>query len=107
MLRNYFGSCDLYCSASKWEGFNIPLVAAQANRKPVIAFNVGAHPEVVINGKTGYLVKTHDEFKESMEKLLENKSVREEMGEKALRFSEKFNWKNSVQKLERIFNKLN
>lgn len=106
MLKSCFSLCDIYCSASKWEGFNIPLVAAQANKKPVVAFNVGAHPEVTINEETGYLVNTEHEFKTQIEILLENKTVREEMGEKAGEFSKKFRWKNSIEKLERIFHKM-
>ena len=41
-----------------------------------------------------------------LEILLENKTLREEMGEKAGEFSKKFRWKNSIEKLERIFHKM-
>lgn len=39
--------CDLGLSTSLWEGFNLPLAEMQQIGKPVLAFSVGAHPEVV------------------------------------------------------------
>lgn len=56
-LPYYFGSCDLYVTASLWESFNIPIVQAQMCGKKVVAFDVGSHPEVV---KNGILVKEGD-----------------------------------------------
>lgn len=38
---------DIALSMSHWEGFNLPLVEFQQLAKPVLAFNVGAHSEVV------------------------------------------------------------
>ncbi len=38
---------DAALSMSHWEGFNLPLVEFQQLAKPVLAFNAGAHPEVV------------------------------------------------------------
>ena len=56
-LPYYYASCDVYVTASLWEGFNIPAVQAQACGKPVVAFSICSHPEVV---KKGILVKNKD-----------------------------------------------
>lgn len=41
-------SCStLGLSVSLWEGFNLPIVEMQELGKPVLAFNLGAHPEVI------------------------------------------------------------
>lgn len=53
-LPAYYGSCDVYCTASMWEGFNLPVNEANACGKPAVAFDVGSHPEVL---KKGELVK--------------------------------------------------
>lgn len=37
---------DLFISCSLWEGFNLPLVEAQASGTAALALDVGAHPEV-------------------------------------------------------------
>ncbi len=56
-LPYYYAACDVYTTASLWEGFDIPCVESQACGKPVVAFNIGSHPEVV---KKGILVKEKD-----------------------------------------------
>ena len=53
-LPYYYAACDLYVTASLWEGFNLPIAEAQACGKKVVAFDVCSHPEVV---KDGILVK--------------------------------------------------
>ncbi len=50
-LPQYYSTCDVYTTATLWEGFNMTVVEAQACNKPVVAFNLGPHPEVVKNGK--------------------------------------------------------
>lgn len=53
-LPYYYASCNLYVTASLWEGYNLPAAEAQACGKKVVAFNLGSHPEVV---KKGILVE--------------------------------------------------
>ncbi len=45
-LNAVMGLADLGLSVSLWEGFNLPLVEMQYLSKPVLAFDIGAHPEV-------------------------------------------------------------
>lgn len=56
-LPNYYAACDLYITASLWEGFNLPIAEAQACGKKVVAFSVCSHPEIV---KNGILIKKND-----------------------------------------------
>ena len=49
-LPYYYAACDLYATASLWEGFNLPAAEAQACGKKVVAFDVCSHPEIVRNG---------------------------------------------------------
>ena len=51
----YFAMCDIYANCSPWESFNVPIAEAQACGKPVVAFDIGPHPEVV--DKNGILVE--------------------------------------------------
>jgi len=55
-LPYYYAACDVYATATLWEGFNLPLAEAQACGKPVVAFDIGPHPEVVKDEKAGLLV---------------------------------------------------
>lgn len=49
-IPHYYAVCDVYVTASQWEGFNLPAAEAQACGKKVVAFNLGSHPEIVKNG---------------------------------------------------------
>ena len=84
-LPYYYAACDVYATASLWEGFNLPLVEAQACGKAVVAFNIGPHPEVVKDGETGFLVSPRDvnALAEATIKLLKDDKLRREMGENA------------------------
>lgn len=68
-LPYYYAACDLYVTASLWEGFNLPAAEAQACGRKVVAFNVCSHPEVV---KKGILVGKGDigGFADAIIKLL-------------------------------------
>lgn len=84
-LSHYYAACDVYATATLWEGLNLPLVEAQAYGKPVVAFNLGPHPEVVQDGTTGFLVPPEDTaaMADAITKLLKNSELLKEMGEKA------------------------
>jgi 1,2-diacylglycerol 3-alpha-glucosyltransferase len=56
-LPCYYAACDVYVTASLWEGFNLPAAEAQFMGKPVVAFNCCSHPEIV---KKGILVRERD-----------------------------------------------
>jgi glycosyltransferase involved in cell wall biosynthesis len=46
-LQSVMQRCNLGLTLSLWEGFNLPLAEMQSLGRPVLAFNVAAHPEVV------------------------------------------------------------
>ena len=59
LLRSY-RDCAVFAMPSSGEGFGIVFVEAMAFGKPVVAANRGGAPEVVIDGKTGFLVEPDD-----------------------------------------------
>jgi len=70
---------------SNYDAFGLVLAEAMAVGTPVIASRVGGIPYVVDDGKTGFLVEPGNAqaLAEKILVLLENKSLREKMGEKA------------------------
>ena len=84
-LPYYYAACDIYATGTIWESFNIPLVEAQACGKPVVAFNLGPHPEVVKEGETGFLVPPRDvgALAEAVVRLIKDDKLRQEMGKNA------------------------
>ena len=59
-LPQYYAACDVYATASLWEGFDLPLAEAQACGKPVVAFDIGPHPEVMAEEQAGRLLQVKD-----------------------------------------------
>ncbi len=55
LLPLFYGMCDVYATASLQENFNLPLVEAQTCGKPVVAFDLGSHPELI--NENGILVE--------------------------------------------------
>ena len=51
------------------EPFGLVMIEAMACGTPVIAFDRGAVPEVVVNGKTGFVVENEDQMAESLLKI--------------------------------------
>ena len=86
-LPAYYAAADVYATGTLWEGFNLPLVEAQACGTPVVAFRLGPHPEVVADGETGYLVPPEDTgaLANTIIRLLQDDKLRQEMGQRAAR----------------------
>ena len=89
----YYAACSVYATATLWEGFDLPLAEAQACGRPVVAFSLGPHPEVVLEGKTGHLSPPRDvhAMAIAIQSLLTDDAMREKMAKDTAEFiKEKF-----------------
>ena len=77
----YF-ACEIFALPSRGEGFGLVYLEAMARGKPVIGGAHGGVPEVIDDGKTGYLVPHGDvpQLATSIETLLKNPALEHEMG---------------------------
>jgi len=101
-----YRSCDIYATCSKWEGFDLPVAEAHSFKKPTICYDIGAHPEISLNGKTGFVVKNKKEFLEKLEILVTEPELREKMGETAEKNAANFTWENSVKKYHALIKRI-
>ena len=60
---------DAFALTSVHEGFGLVLVEALAAERPVVATKSGAIPEVVIEGETGFLANSPEEFAHALTRL--------------------------------------
>ncbi|MHA1284894.1 MAG: glycosyltransferase [Promethearchaeota archaeon] len=73
---------DIFVQPSYSEGLSLAILEACASGLPIITTNVGSNPDLIKNGKNGYLIKPGDRtsLEKYIIKLIENKKLREEMG---------------------------
>lgn len=90
-IDEYYKLADAIIVPSRWEGFGLVATEAMKNKKPVIASNRGALPEIVKDGETGFIFNLDD--LSSLHNILQNidKAQLEKMGDQAYqRFQDKF-----------------
>ena len=81
-IGNVMNAFDIFALTSAYEGFGLVLLEAMAAGRVVVASNVSAIPEVVLNKKTGFLCPASDsEAFASAFFDLENEELRSQMGE--------------------------
>ncbi len=97
-----FAAADIFLSTSKWEGFNLPLVEAQTQGVPVIAYNIGAHPEVVSNGESGLLVDSADALASAICKMIDNREFRLNLAAGAQKQAALFTWDKNAELMHKI-----
>ena len=76
--------------------------------KPVVVTDVGALPEVVENGKRGFVVPPKDEvaLAQAIVKILKNKKLKEKMGKNAYDFSvNDLSWEKIASKTSDLYRK--
>lgn len=85
-----------------YETFGIIIIEAFSCKTPAIVNDLGALPEVVEQSGGGFIYRSNVELKAAMERLAENHSLRNEMGEKGYNAYLKY-W-NEDAHLERYMN---
>jgi glycosyltransferase involved in cell wall biosynthesis len=101
----YHGSRALYL-VTKFEGFGLPLLEAQACSAPVLAANHAALPE--IGGDSALFVNPDDprEIAEGLRAILTDEGLRRDLIEKGRRNLKRFRWQRTVQTLVQIYHHL-
>lgn len=82
-LVHLFRSCDVFVLPTLGDAFAQAVLEAMAGGLPVVASAVGAIPEVVAHGETGFLVPARDAgaLAAAVETLIEDPVLRRQMGE--------------------------
>jgi len=82
VIAHLLSSSDMLALPSYTEGFPLVILEAMASGLPIVATPVGAIPEVIEDGKNGFLVKPKDHIAlaNKIVWLIENKDARKKMG---------------------------
>ena len=106
-VREYLSEIDVYALVTGMDLAPLSLKEAQLMKKPVVATNVGGNQEMMVDGKTGFLVQqgSHQQLIDKLSLLLEDKDLAKKMGVDGRKFIEDtFNWelvtKNFIRTIE-------
>jgi len=97
---------DVFVLSSISEGHPLSVVEAMAASKPVVVTNVGGLPEIIDDGKTGYLVqpKNPPALAEKIIALASQPDLREQMGGRAVKSAEgRFSLDAMIRSYEQLF----
>ena len=85
-LPAVYSSCDVFAFPGINEGLGMVYLEAQCCGLPVVAWDHDGAPQVVQDGKTGFITPSYNEdhFTQAIGSLLSNTELRKEMGEAAI-----------------------
>lgn len=102
-----YDEADILVLPSYAEGMPMSILEAVGKGLPVIATSVGGIPEVVIDGKNGFVIEPGDieALAEKLNILISDASLREEMGRNGLKLAgEKFSIDKIFSQLQELYN---
>lgn len=107
LMKEFFPKADIFVLVPpKVEGFGFAVLEAMSFGIPVIVSRVCALPELVEDGKTGFVIKPNSliDLTFNLERLIKDKVLREKMGKVARkRFEERFTLEKSNEKLLKVY----
>ncbi|UMB54366.1 glycosyltransferase family 4 protein [Lutibacter sp. A64] len=110
VLSDFYKNCVFTLFTSVWnETFGLSIIEAFAHKKPVIASDLGASPEIIKNNKTGLIYKSNnlDDLVLKVSTLYLDKIKMREMGEQAfLSLKEKYTSEIYYQNLIKNYNQI-
>ncbi|HET9782280.1 MAG TPA: glycosyltransferase [Candidatus Dormibacteraeota bacterium] len=101
-LALLYEGAAVYVYPAPEEDFGMGVIEAMAKGVPVVAWNQ-AGPTVTVAPGTGYLAEPLDvsDYADAIDKLLENPTANQAMGERAFAWARRFDWERHIDVLER------
>lgn len=99
-MNEVMSGLDIIVLTSLNEGTPLSIIEAQFFKKPVVSTNVGGVKDTMIDGLTGFLSESNDvtTFTKKLRLLIEDKGLREKMGEEGYKFATaRFSKQNEIE----------
>ncbi len=131
LIRDLYAKCDIFLYATLCDSFGYSLIDALVAKLPIISTNLFAVPEIVEQGKNGFIIKIPgydlkkgfvqtssykkmkekderkmvDDITKNLERLIKDKKLREKMSKESFRKVEKgkFSIKERNKKLKEVY----
>ncbi len=104
-VGQWLSGADILAHASQWEGLPRVVVQALLLEKPAVAFDIDGTPEVVLDGRTGALVRLNDidELAKGIVWLAADANLRRQLGQQGRELClKRFDWRTMVEQIEGI-----
>jgi glycosyltransferase involved in cell wall biosynthesis len=105
-LKNMYNSADIYFYPSIQEGLNNTMLEAMACGLPLIAFDTTSMPELIEDGKNGFLCQNHRDMEEKLSYLIQHQQARETMGKRSREIAKWYTWKRCIQGYKEVYDEL-
>ena len=106
-VKKFFSEIDIYLLLSGMEGLGQTIIEALLMEKPVIATNTGGIPELIEDGKTGFLIETgnHEDLIKKINQVFAQPVKASNMGSEGKKIiKENFSWDKIAKKFVLILN---
>ncbi len=98
-----YKNAEAYIFPSLEEGFGIPVLEAMACGCPVVSSNAASLPEVGGDAALYFNPKDEDDMVKTVEKVLRDKGLRQELIKKGERRYKEFSWKKMAEETLKIY----
>lgn len=109
-LHRAYAASDVFALPSRYESFGFVFLEAMAHGIPVIGVRTGGVPEVILDGKTGFVLDSPNDLQgltNRLVRMLSDERVRSRFGEAARAWTERqFNWGKTVREVRKIIREL-
>jgi glycosyltransferase involved in cell wall biosynthesis len=83
--KRYLQLTDIFVLPTNYEGLPLAIVEALSYSKPIVASDVGAISEIVLNGQNGYVLENDNQlFAQKIRYILENEATYQQFSTKSL-----------------------
>jgi len=103
-MGRYYDDASVFCLPTRLEPFGIVFIEAFAYGLPIVATPIGALPDIVSSGESGYLVDGDDigQLADRLIALLGDAKQCREFGRRgAASIGEKYSWEKTAQRIRR------
>ncbi len=105
-IPDVLAELDIFVFPSLWEGLSLALLEAMAAGLPVVTTHVGGNPEIVVEGKTGFMVAPANSaaLVEKLLCLLDSRALCVQMGLAGFEYiQQKFTIEQMVERYQNLY----
>jgi len=104
-IPHYMSACDIFTLPSLSEGFGLACLEAVSSGLPVVATGVGGLPDLIEDGKNGFLIPARNvaELARKLVTLLESDELRQEISKNNREKAQKYDWSIVSHRIEEVY----